>query len=150
MAPFARHTSGVPFVFLTMITLAAGTSVLRWLSDSVEARGLGDGISLLIALNIVSSESCTAQSWLMPAYSTGPCIDHSDPAGFCGPDLMGTTCIHCTSWFYEYALIARTVHVMSVFYGAHCQVLCCTCKSVSKAAEDLLVRRPSQSPAAQL
>ncbi len=40
-----------------MITLAAGTSVLRWLSDSVEARGLGDGISLLIALNIVSSES---------------------------------------------------------------------------------------------
>ncbi|DBA71337.1 TPA: hypothetical protein ACH3X2_011146 [Trebouxia sp. C0005] len=55
MAPFARHTSGVPFVFLTMIILAAGTSVLRWLSDSVEARGLGDGISLLIALNIVSN-----------------------------------------------------------------------------------------------
>ncbi len=62
IAPFARHTSGVPFVFLTMIILAAGTSVLRWLSDSVEARGLGDGISLLIALNIVSSESCKTQS----------------------------------------------------------------------------------------
>lgn len=55
ISPFARHTSGVPFVFLTMIILAAGTSVLRWLSDSVEARGLGDGISLLIALNIVSN-----------------------------------------------------------------------------------------------
>ncbi|DBA87649.1 TPA: hypothetical protein ACH3X1_004659 [Trebouxia sp. C0004] len=55
ISPFARHTSGVPFVVLTMIILAAGTSVLRWLSDSVETRGLGDGISLLIALNIVSS-----------------------------------------------------------------------------------------------
>lgn len=55
IAPFARHTSGVPFVFLIMIILAAGTAVLRWLSDSVEARGLGDGISLLIALNIVSN-----------------------------------------------------------------------------------------------
>lgn len=57
LAPFARHTSGVPFVLLTMIILAAGTSILRWLSDSVEARGLGDGITLLIALNIVSRKS---------------------------------------------------------------------------------------------
>lgn len=59
LAPFARHTSGVPFVLLTMIILAAGTSILRWLSDSVEARGLGDGITLLIALNIVSHYAVT-------------------------------------------------------------------------------------------
>ena len=77
-----------------MIILAAGTSVLRWLSDSVEARGLGDGISLLIALNIVSSESCKAQACLMPAYSTGACIGHSDPAeNFVVQTRMGTTCV---------------------------------------------------------
>ncbi len=87
----------------------------------------------------------------MPACSTGACIDLSDPAEFYGfPDLMGTTCIHCTSLFHEYALIARTVYLIDGFYGAHCQLICYTCKSASKAAEDLLVRRPSQSPAAQL
>lgn len=55
LAPHARHTAGVPFVLLTVIILAAGATVLRYLADSVETRGLGDGISLLIALSIVSN-----------------------------------------------------------------------------------------------
>jgi len=61
LAPHARHTAGVPFVLLTWVILAAGATILRWLADSVESRGLGDGISLLIALSIVSSELAKAE-----------------------------------------------------------------------------------------
>ncbi len=53
----------------------------------------------------------------MPAYSTGACIDHSGPEGFCGPDLMGTTCKHCTSLFHEYALIARLYMLLMASMG---------------------------------
>ena len=78
----------------------------------------------------------------MPAYSTGACIGHSDPAEFCGPDTNGN---HMR---LEEGLFARTVYLISVFCGAQCQLRSCRCKSVSEAAEDLLVQRPSQSAAA--
>ncbi len=48
-------------MLLTWVILAAGATILRWLADSVESRGLGDGISLLIALSIVSSELAKAE-----------------------------------------------------------------------------------------
>ena len=39
-----------------MVMLTAGAAILRWLAQSVEARGLGEGTSLLITLSIVTSE----------------------------------------------------------------------------------------------
>lgn len=54
--PSSRPAAGVPFVTLTMVMLTAGAAILRWLAQSVEARGLGEGTSLLITLSIVTSE----------------------------------------------------------------------------------------------
>ena len=52
----SAQTEGVPFIFLITIILTAGCATLRWLADSVEASGLGDGVTLLICLNIVSGK----------------------------------------------------------------------------------------------
>ena len=56
LVPASRPAAGVPFVTLTTVMLTAGAAILRWLAQSVEARGLGDGTSLLITLSIVTSE----------------------------------------------------------------------------------------------
>ena len=46
----------MPFVTLTMVMLTAGAAILRWLAQSVEDKGLGEGTSLLITLSIVTSK----------------------------------------------------------------------------------------------
>ncbi|MBI5059828.1 preprotein translocase subunit SecY [candidate division KSB1 bacterium] len=54
-------TSGAPVVpdpgfgfrFLTMVTLAAGTTLIMWLGEQITERGIGNGISLLIFFGIV-------------------------------------------------------------------------------------------------
>lgn len=42
------------FRFLTMITLVAGTIFIMWLGEQITARGVGNGISLLIFIGIVA------------------------------------------------------------------------------------------------
>jgi preprotein translocase subunit SecY len=44
---------GVGFNFLTMITLAAGTTLIMWLGEQISERGIGNGISLLIFVGIL-------------------------------------------------------------------------------------------------
>jgi preprotein translocase subunit SecY len=44
---------GVGFNFLTMVTLAAGTTLIMWLGEQISERGIGNGISLLIFIGIV-------------------------------------------------------------------------------------------------
>lgn len=56
MARYATIAPGVPFVTLTTILLAAGAMIQRWLADLVDMRGIGEGVGLLLSLNIVSSE----------------------------------------------------------------------------------------------
>ena len=56
LAPCSKPAAGVPFVTLTTVMLTAGAAILRWLAQSVEARGLGEGTSILITLSIVTSE----------------------------------------------------------------------------------------------
>lgn len=48
------HMSPLPFIFLSMITLAAGTSFLMWLGEQITERGIGNGISLIIFAGIVA------------------------------------------------------------------------------------------------
>lgn len=45
---------GWSFRLLTMITLAAGTTFIMWLGEQITERGIGNGISLIIAVGIVS------------------------------------------------------------------------------------------------
>lgn len=44
---------GVGFNFLTMVTLAAGTTLIMWLGEQISERGIGNGISLLIFIGII-------------------------------------------------------------------------------------------------
>jgi len=42
------------FHFITVITLAAGTAFIMWLGEQITERGIGNGISLIITVGIVS------------------------------------------------------------------------------------------------
>jgi preprotein translocase subunit SecY len=42
------------FIFLSMITLAAGTAFIMWLGEQISERGIGNGISLIIFAGIVA------------------------------------------------------------------------------------------------
>ena len=45
---------GLAFTLITMITLTAGTAFLMWLGEQITERGIGNGISLIITINILS------------------------------------------------------------------------------------------------
>jgi len=48
------HTPGLYFEAATMITLVGGTMFLMWLGEQITARGIGNGISLIIFVGIVA------------------------------------------------------------------------------------------------
>lgn len=45
---------GMMFIFVTVFTLTGGTMFLMWLGEQITARGIGNGISLIIFAGIVS------------------------------------------------------------------------------------------------
>jgi preprotein translocase subunit SecY len=45
---------GVFFIFTTVVTLSCGTMFLMWLGEQITARGIGNGISLIIFAGIVA------------------------------------------------------------------------------------------------
>ena len=46
--------SRVPFLLLAILTMTTGTMTLMWLGEQITARGIGNGISLIITISIVS------------------------------------------------------------------------------------------------
>ncbi len=46
---------GLGFVILTMLSLVTGSLLLMWIGEQMTDRGIGNGISLIITINIVSS-----------------------------------------------------------------------------------------------
>jgi preprotein translocase subunit SecY len=55
---------GIGFELMTMITLTSGTMLLMWLGEQITARGIGNGISLIITVGIVERlPSALAHSW---------------------------------------------------------------------------------------
>ena len=46
--------SGIKFRLLTVITMTTGTMLMMWLGEQITQRGIGNGISLIITINIVS------------------------------------------------------------------------------------------------
>ena len=54
LAPYAE-SSGFLFVFQTVVTLVAGSMFVMWVGELITERGLGNGASLLIFVNIVST-----------------------------------------------------------------------------------------------
>lgn len=49
------HMEGFGFRVLTIITMTTGTMLLMWLGEQITERGIGNGISLIITIGIVSS-----------------------------------------------------------------------------------------------
>jgi len=55
---------GPGFVFLTVIVITAGTMLLMWLGEQITERGIGNGISIIISVNIVSElPGALVQAW---------------------------------------------------------------------------------------
>jgi preprotein translocase subunit SecY len=45
---------GLAFQMMTMISMASGTMLIMWLGEQIDARGIGNGISLIIFIGIVA------------------------------------------------------------------------------------------------
>ncbi|MEM7146879.1 MAG: preprotein translocase subunit SecY [Verrucomicrobiota bacterium] len=55
---------GMMFVVTAMVTITAGTMLLMWLGDQITEKGIGNGISLIITVNIISDlPSALVQVW---------------------------------------------------------------------------------------
>ena len=87
---FAYRSSGI-FVddtFLTgalvVVGLVAGTSILMWLGDQITNKGVGNGISLLIFIGIISglpSMVTTIWNLIMPVVSENPIVREFSTTG---------------------------------------------------------------------
>jgi preprotein translocase subunit SecY len=55
LRPFATGDSGPLFIAETALALSAGSMFVMWLSEVITERGIGNGASLLIFINIVAS-----------------------------------------------------------------------------------------------
>jgi preprotein translocase subunit SecY len=66
---------GYLFEFTTVLSLLAGTLMLMWLGEQITDKGIGNGISMVITINIVSRlPAALLQGWQMvfpPAGATG-------------------------------------------------------------------------------
>ena len=49
------HDPGVFFQFVTIVTLVGGTLLLMWIGEQITARGVGNGVSLIIFAGIVAA-----------------------------------------------------------------------------------------------
>jgi preprotein translocase subunit SecY len=50
----AVPNQGLSFILLTMISMSTGTMLLMWLGEQIDDRGVGNGISLIIFIGIIS------------------------------------------------------------------------------------------------
>jgi len=69
--PLVAHP-GLPFELTTVISLLTGTLLLMWLGEQITDKGIGNGISMVITINIVSRlPAGLGQGWSMLFSSTG-------------------------------------------------------------------------------
>lgn len=55
---------GFTFILTTVVTITAGTLLMMWLGEQITERGIGNGVSLLICVNIVSAlPGALVQAW---------------------------------------------------------------------------------------
>jgi preprotein translocase subunit SecY len=54
----------VAWIMLTVLTIVAGTVLLMWIGDQITEKGIGNGISIIITVNIISSlPGALIQAW---------------------------------------------------------------------------------------
>ncbi|MDE0825993.1 MAG: preprotein translocase subunit SecY [Akkermansiaceae bacterium] len=55
---------GWSFVAMTVLTILAGTMLLMWIGDQITERGIGNGVSLIISVNIIAAlPGALVQAW---------------------------------------------------------------------------------------
>jgi len=60
----AVPNQGLSFILITMISMSTGTMLLMWLGEQIDDRGVGNGISLIIFIGIISRlPSALANEW---------------------------------------------------------------------------------------
>jgi len=70
---------GWGFIVVTVITITAGTMLMMWLGEMITERGIGNGVSILICVNIVSDlPAAMVQVW--QTYVGGAAENASKPA----------------------------------------------------------------------
>lgn len=52
--PAIVQIPGIGFVLLTIMTITTGTLLMMWLGEQITERGIGNGISMIITVNIIS------------------------------------------------------------------------------------------------
>lgn len=63
---------GFNFLLITVLTLSASTMFLMWLGDQITERGIGNGVSLIISVNIISAlPGAVAVAWKQLVYVNG-------------------------------------------------------------------------------
>jgi preprotein translocase subunit SecY len=60
---------GINFIITAVFTLTAGTCFLMWLGEQITARGIGNGISLIIFAGIVARLPTAVEQMLQQAYT---------------------------------------------------------------------------------
>lgn len=66
---------GFGFIAMTVLTIVTGTLLLMWIGDQITDRGLGNGISLIITVNIIAAlPGALVMTWktLISGDSVGP------------------------------------------------------------------------------
>lgn len=57
---------GLLFKFITVLTLTSGTIFIMWLGEQIQERGIGNGISIIITVSIISRiPSSLRQLWIL-------------------------------------------------------------------------------------
>lgn len=96
--PLVPHP-GLPFEFTTVISLLTGTLLLMWLGEQITDKGIGNGISMVITINIVSRlPAALLQGWQM---LTGTGADNTAAAPILVIPLL----------FFLFAVIAGTIAI---------------------------------------
>ena len=66
----AVPNQGLSFILITMLSMSTGTMLLMWLGEQIDDRGVGNGISLIIFIGIISRlPSALLDEWA--AFSSG-------------------------------------------------------------------------------
>ncbi len=90
---------GAMFEFTTVISLLAGTLLLMWLGEQITDKGIGNGISMVITINIVSRlPAALLQGWQMLT-GTG------------GSDTAAAPILVIPLLFFLFAVIAGTIAI---------------------------------------
>jgi len=96
--PLVPHP-GLAFEFTTVVSLLAGTLLLMWLGEQITDKGIGNGISMVITINIVSRlPAALLQGWQM---LTGTGGDNTAAAPILVIPLL----------FFLFAVIAGTIAI---------------------------------------